>query len=244
MSLFKAGRGDSEIASLTGIPRSTISAWRHGRGVRYHHRLSTARASWRPPDSRSYSYLLGVYLGDGCIVTTPAGAAWLVITLDVAYPGIVEETASAVKACFPATSVRRYARSDGSVAALQVTPPRSPVCVPRSMARAASICDRSNSRIGSPAITRRFPRELLRGLIHSDGCRTVNRFKTRAAVRARGRVRLSALLLQQPVGRHPRVFCESCERLGLRWTQSNHRNISISHRTSVALLDEYMGPKC
>jgi hypothetical protein len=25
---------------------------------------------------------------------------------------------------------------------------------------------------------------------------------------------------------------------------SNHRNISISHRTSVALLDEMVGPKC
>jgi hypothetical protein len=40
------------------------------------------------------------------------------------------------------------------------------------------------------------------------------------------------------------LFCESCEQLGLRWTQSNHRNISISHRTSVALLDENVGPKC
>ena len=40
------------------------------------------------------------------------------------------------------------------------------------------------------------------------------------------------------------LFCESCERLGLRWTQSNHRNISISHRASVALLDENVGPKC
>jgi hypothetical protein len=33
-------------------------------------------------------------------------------------------------------------------------------------------------------------------------------------------------------------------RLGLRWTQSNHRNISISHRMSVGLLDENVGPNC
>jgi hypothetical protein len=39
------------------------------------------------------------------------------------------------------------------------------------------------------------------------------------------------------------LFCEACDRLGLRWTQSNHRNISISHRASVALLDEFVGPK-
>ena len=40
-----------------------------------------------------------------------------------------------------------------------------------------------------------------------------------------------------------RLSCESCERLGLRWTQSNHRNISIAHRTSGAL-EEMVGSKC
>ena len=41
-----------------------------------------------------------------------------------------------------------------------------------------------------------------------------------------------------------RIFCEHCELLGIRWTQSNPRNISISHRRSVALMDEFIGPKC
>jgi len=39
------------------------------------------------------------------------------------------------------------------------------------------------------------------------------------------------------------LFCEYCERLGIRWTQSNQRNISVSHRGSVARLDEFVGPK-
>ena len=39
------------------------------------------------------------------------------------------------------------------------------------------------------------------------------------------------------------IFCEYCDRLGLRWTQSNRRNISIAHRDSVAKLDEFVGPK-
>ena len=38
------------------------------------------------------------------------------------------------------------------------------------------------------------------------------------------------------------LFCEYCERLGIRWTQSNHRN-SVSHRRNVAALDEFIGPK-
>jgi hypothetical protein len=39
------------------------------------------------------------------------------------------------------------------------------------------------------------------------------------------------------------LFCEYCDRLGIRWTQSSRRNISVSHRESVALLDAFVGPK-
>jgi hypothetical protein len=34
-----------------------------------------------------------------------------------------------------------------------------------------------------------------------------------------------------------------CDRLGIRWTQSNHRNISVSHRLGVVAMDEFIGPK-
>jgi hypothetical protein len=91
------------------------------------------------------------------------------------------------------------------------------------------------------SITQRYPRE--RGLIHSDGCRTMNRFKTKLPS---GRVatyeypRYFFSNLSEDIRL---IFCEHCERLGIRWTQSNARNISISHRTSVALMDEFIGPK-
>jgi hypothetical protein len=39
------------------------------------------------------------------------------------------------------------------------------------------------------------------------------------------------------------IFAEHCELLGLRVTQSNHRNLSVSHRASVAVLEELVGPK-
>jgi hypothetical protein len=41
----------------------------------------------------------------------------------------------------------------------------------------------------------------------------------------------------------PRIFCDHCDLLGIRWSQSNPRNISISRRDSVALLDTIVGPK-
>jgi hypothetical protein len=39
------------------------------------------------------------------------------------------------------------------------------------------------------------------------------------------------------------LFCEYCGRLGIRWTQSNPRNISIAHRKSVARVDAFVPAK-
>ena len=50
---------------------------------------------WRPPDPWSYSYLLGMYLGDGCVATCP-GSFQLVVTCDAAYPEIIEDCAAAI----------------------------------------------------------------------------------------------------------------------------------------------------
>jgi hypothetical protein len=242
MTLMEAGRGDSDIARLTGVPRATICGWRHGRGARYHHRLSTARPSWRPPGPRSYSYLLGMYLGDGCIVTTRSSAAWLVITLDAAYPGIVEETVNAVESCFPETRVRRYARHEGSVSAVQVSHPALPFAFPqhgagRKHLRPIELED------WQLALTHKFPRELLRGLIHSDGCRTINKFKIKLPSGRVGVYEYPRYFFSNLSEDIRQIFCDHCELLGIRWTQSNPRNISISHRKSVALLDEFIGPK-
>ncbi|MFL5869925.1 MAG: hypothetical protein ACJ75R_02525, partial [Solirubrobacterales bacterium] len=39
------------------------------------------------------------------------------------------------------------------------------------------------------------------------------------------------------------IFCEHCDLLGIRWTQSSFKNISIANRPSVAILDGFIGPK-
>ena len=88
-----------------------------------------------------------------------------------------------------------------------------------------------------------FPREFLRGLIHSDGCRTINRFRTRLPSGRVAEYEYPRYFFSNLSADIRGLFCEYCERLGIRWTQSNHRNISVSHRGSVALLDEFVGPK-
>jgi hypothetical protein len=83
----------------------------------------------------------------------------------------------------------------------------------------------------------------VRGLIHLDGCRCVNRFRTKlpsGRVAEYSCVRYFFSNLSSDI-RAP--FTEHCEMLGIRVTQPNHRNLSVSHRGSVAILERLVGQK-
>ena len=65
------GRNACEIARLTGIPRSTLREWLHPRYTPRYPRESSCEVCGHPvhdyealPEPE-YSYLLGIYLGDG-----------------------------------------------------------------------------------------------------------------------------------------------------------------------------------
>jgi hypothetical protein len=194
-----------------------------------------------PADPFSYSYLLGLYLGDGHLVGN--GRSWqLVVSLDGAHEEIIEECQGSMVLTLPSRRPRlRVHRTDRCVrvasmakAWRELLPQHGPG---RKHERPIVLASWQQD------IVERHTWQFVRGLIHSDGCRTVNRFKTslpsgRVAEYSYPRYFFSNL---SPDIRG--LFCSACDRLGLRWTQSNHRNISISHRTSVALLDEYVGPK-
>src|ERR1700710_1345233 len=77
------------------------------------------------------------------------------------------------------------------------------------------------------AIVDRRPRPFLRGLINSDGCRTINRFKTKLPSGRVAEYAYPRYFFSNQSADIRRLFCEYCERLGVRWTQSNPRNISV-----------------
>jgi len=93
------------------------------------------------------------------------------------------------------------------------------------------------------AITRAYPPQLVRGLIHSDGCRCVNRFSVDLPSGRTGHYEYPRYFFSNLSADIRGIFCHHCDLLGIRWTRSNPRNISIAHRGSVALLDEFIGPK-
>jgi hypothetical protein len=242
MALMEIGLSDSEIARRIATPRQTINRWRHRRASAYHMRMAVAAHGWRPPNGRAYSYLLGVYLGDGCLSVRSTGAVTLILSLDSIYPLVLAETRAAVEDVFPNVQVRQGSCEGSRVVILRASHPALPFAFPqhgsdRKHLRKLWLSDWQRACTGA------HPEALLRGLIHSDGCRTVNRFETklpsgRVAEYAYPRYffsNLSADIRQ--------IFCDHCDLLGIRWTQSNPRNISVSHRRSVALLDEFVGRK-
>ena len=166
------------------------------------------------------------------------------IALDARYPGIVDAAEEAIQATMPGIATRRYLPKDNVVRVRRVesvagatcsrsTDPAGSTCAPIELERVAAWISRA-----------RYPRELLRGLIHSDGCRTINRFKTklpsgRVAAYEYPRYFFSNLSRGHPA--RSSASTASCS--AFAWTQSNPRNISVSHRKSVALMDEFIGPK-
>jgi hypothetical protein len=78
------------------------------------------------------------------------------------------------------------------------------------------------------------PRPLLRGLLHSDGCRVLNWVNGTPYPRYH---------FSNVSGDIRAIFGRACDRLGVEWRANNRWSLSVARRDSVALLDEFVGPK-
>ena len=79
------------------------------------------------------------------------------------------------------------------------------------------------------------PQLLIRGLIHSDGCRFINTGRGNWAAPRYVFTNFSADI--------KRIFCDACDRVGLHWTVAPPKSIYVSRKDDVARLDEFVGPK-
>ena len=198
--------------------------------------------SFRPPDRWSYSYLLGLYLGDGYVQTRPRRVAQqLVIACDARYPEIIDSCWAAMQLVMPGCHIGFYETQFECIRVVGGSRRWTEAFPQHGAGR-----KHERSIVPEPwqrEIVDAFPREFLRGLIHSDGCRTINRFDTRLPSGRVAHYEYPRYFFSTLSPDIRGLFCEYCERLGIRWTKSNRRNISVSHRKSVALLDEFVGPK-
>jgi hypothetical protein len=84
----------------------------------------------------------------------------------------------------------------------------------------------------------RDPRGLIRGLIHTDGWRGVNKVHVKGRDYAYPRYQFS-----NRSDDIRRIFTDACDLLDIAWRRWGRWHISIARRDSVALLDEFVGLK-
>jgi hypothetical protein len=85
-------------------------------------------------------------------------------------------------------------------------------------------------------IAEAYARELLRGLIHSDGCRVTNRVWE-------GKYEFPRYFFTNRSEDVLEIFRRACDAVGIRYRNSKTDTISVARREDVAALDSFVGPK-
>ena len=242
LALVGKGHADTVIARMTGIPRSTIREWRIGLlpGARRGDTGLDGRARACPIclpgsvelPSADYAYLLGLYLGDGC-VSKGARTYRLRIFLDAAYPGIVVGCRDALEAVRPGQlALARLSRSSRCYE-VGMYSNHWPCLIPqhgpgRKHQRRIAVVGWQADIVDVQRV------EFVRGLIHSDGCRIVAHDRGVKSVRYHFSNRSEDIKA---------LYCESLDALGVRWTRPSDRQIAVYRKSSVAILEDLIGPK-
>jgi hypothetical protein len=248
-SLADEGLNSCEISRRTGIPRSTIVNWRHGRvpmpnasRSRTGHAVCIQCAGFAQHPfphmtEFAYAYLLGLYLGDGCLLRHRRGVFRLNIAMDAKYPRIIEEAVAAASLAMP--SSKASARPNGRHHYVEVNSlSQHWPCLFPQHGPGRKHERRITLEPWQREIVDRHPWRFLRGLIHSDGCRCMNRIRHPKKTYAYPRY-----LFSDRSNDIRNLFCEYCEAVGVEWRQMNRWNISVARRDSVALMDRYIGSK-
>jgi hypothetical protein len=236
--LVEDGLNDGEIARRTGIPLSTVRKWRTGRRRRSRSADCAAcghRYDELPP--KTYSYLLGVYLGDGHIAHAARGVYVLRIYCTLMHANIWWEIAQAIDDVRP--DKRSHLRPHPRHGLLIVSSywKHWPCLFPQHGT------GRKHERLialtpWQQQIVNAHPEQLLRGLIHSDGWRGVNRVR-----KGDRRYAYSRYMFVNESADIRELFCRTCDAIGVEWRQMNRNTVSVARRDSVARLDEFIGPK-
>jgi hypothetical protein len=228
------------VADDLAIPLTTVTRWVAGQTQTD---LRQPARCWRCDDeaipvgkTEPYAYLLGQYLGDGHLVAS-ARVPVLRIYACTDYPRVmtdIGESTMAVRESPPGRVVS--ARSHRMVGVQSywkhwrcLFPQHGPG---KKHKRPIELADWQAAIVGE------HPWPLIRGLIHSDGCRAINRVITRGKSYSYPRyffANESRDILA--------IMGDALDRVGVQWRFNRPNSISIAQAASVELVDRHVGPK-
>ncbi|HYI21494.1 MAG TPA: hypothetical protein VEX62_02560 [Candidatus Limnocylindrales bacterium] len=84
-----------------------------------------------------------------------------------------------------------------------------------------------------------FPEEFVKGLVHSDGSRVTNNVRNRLGVS----YSYPRYFFSNRSDEIRALFIKGCDLLGVEARHNNRYSVSVARRHSVAILDEFIGPK-
>ncbi|MEU3408971.1 helix-turn-helix domain-containing protein [Streptomyces sp. NPDC006670] len=231
-----------DVAERFGIPRGTIGWWRHEdrkrRGESYVQPSDCPKCTGRPVDQQAYAYLLGLYLGDGHIVSKPK-QHHLSVFCDATHSGLIDAAEQAMRRVMPMPHVSRRARG-GCVEVKSYT--QHWVCLfpqhgpGKKHERQIALAKWQQDIVDA------HPWEFIRGLIHSDGCRITN-----WTVRNGKRYEYPRYFFTNKSDDIRKLCTDTLAKVEVQWTVlargSDPFNVSVARKESVALMDAHVGPK-
>jgi hypothetical protein len=224
----------ARLRAKLDIPRSTVRDWRRRPPARLLRPKAFSECGidhdFAALPAAAYCYVLGMYLGDGSI--SRATRVWrLRITCDKKYPAIIDRCRNAIEVLMPgqrAGLVQRVGCIDVSLHSKHwpcLLPQHGPG---KKHTRTIAL------QPWQQALVDQATEEFILGLIHSDGCRVVANDRGVASVRYH-----FSNMSEDIHG----LFTAALDKLGIPWTRSSKKIVSIYRKTATARLDEFIGPK-
>ncbi|MEV5753401.1 helix-turn-helix domain-containing protein [Actinoallomurus sp. NPDC052308] len=242
LALSRQGFSDRKVAEMCGVSVGAVRHWKYGnrRTDQDIDRSATCPlCNDRSLDRRAYSYLLGLYLGDGHIARHRREVHRLTIACCDDWPGLMDAAAEAVAAVMPHSSVGRLQRTGCT---LVNSYSKHWVCLFPQHGPGMKHTRTIRLEPWQNEIIVEYTEAFVRGLIHSDGCRSLNRVRRPGKDGARW-YEYPRYFFTNESADIRRLFTDSLDRLGIAWKQSNRKTISVARREAVARLDEFVGPK-
>lgn len=186
----------------------------------------------------TYVYLLGLYLGDGCISRAPKNVWRLRIFQDQRYTNLIAACTSAM-AEVGGVRVGHVQR----IGCIEIgSYSKHWTCLFPQHGEGVKHERVIQLKAWQNHLVWLHPQALIRGLIQSDGCRVVNWVKRplRDGIKKYGYIRYFFTNTSSDIRQ---LFVDTCALIGVECRPDGEKNISIARRHSVQLLEEFIGPK-
>lgn len=244
ISLLRRGVPNRDVAAKLCVPRGTIGYWKYLDRQRHPESYPRSRDGSCPAchdwelNSRPYAYLLGLYLGDGHIVHKYK-LHTLAISCSDAWPGLINAAQDTMRLVLPTVRTWRRQRT-GCTDVMSYS--QHGLCLfpqhgPGPKHKRPIVLDAWQRQV-----VERYPREFVRGLIHSDGWRGTN-WATRPVAGETKRYEYPRYLFVNESEDIRNLFTGALDLLGIERRRNKRNCISVAKRGSVAAMDTFVGPK-